>query len=256
MELSTISPSLTGNRLGGRGGGIKALFTALQTSNFVMMLSEELSEVSTLLVLSSVLYPLPYFKKKNRRKQNPRYLKLRFLLPLTSCFTRKSWKEVVWKHLSNHKWILDQLCNMLQDKIMEKDSHRKRNQIDCSLKHVKCFTLKADKDDLIRVMKWHLAVAQIDGHLWTSLHTEARQTILIRVGRLTAFDREHCFRSSCALTHFIPQQQQPRAVSSSHTRQREAYVLHLLGFPPGCICSPTPVHRDGEPLLPQEIRGR
>lgn len=90
MELSTISPSLTGNRRGGRGGGIKALFTALQTSNFVMMLSGELSEVFTLLVLSSVLYPLPYFKRKNRRKQKPRYLKLRFLLPLTSSFTRKS----------------------------------------------------------------------------------------------------------------------------------------------------------------------
>lgn len=54
---------------------------------------------------------------------------------------------------------------MLQDRIMEKHSHRKRNQIDCSLKHVKCLMLKADKDDLIRVMKWHLAVAQIDGHL-------------------------------------------------------------------------------------------
>lgn len=67
--------------------------------------------------------------------------------------------------------------------------------------------------------------------------------------------REHRFRSSCALTHFIPQQ--PRTMSSSHTRQRgEAYVLHLLGFPPGCICSPTLVHSDGEPLLPQGIRGR
>lgn len=92
---------------------------------------------------------------------------------------------------------------MLQDKIIEKDSHRNRNQTDHSLKHVKCLTLKADKDDLITVMKWHLAVAQIDGHLCTSLHSKAKQT-LIRVGRLTVLGQRTLFQKQLCFNPLYP----------------------------------------------------